>query len=131
MGEYTVVVGAGTLRSKAGHAVSFPHDWTGDGVTVEAAFTGAHVLHLAVAGCVLNDLYREAEALGLEIHGVCVSASGAYETGSWRSTGIDYTVHVESDAPQADVEALISRVDSVAEIPRAVRAGAPVRRVQT
>ncbi len=130
VGEYTVAVGAGTLRSRAAHAVSFPHAWTEVGVTVEAAFTGAHLLHLAAAGCVLNDIYREAEALGLEIHGVCVSARGEYETASWRSTGIDYTVRVECDAPQGEVEALIQRVDTVAEIPRAIRAGAPVRRRQ-
>jgi hypothetical protein len=34
--------------------VSFPHGWTEDGVMVEAAFTGAHLLYLAAAGCVLR-----------------------------------------------------------------------------
>jgi hypothetical protein len=28
------------------------HRWTPGGVTVEAGFTGGHLLHLAVAGCV-------------------------------------------------------------------------------
>jgi hypothetical protein len=32
--------------------VSFPHGWTEDGVMVEAAFTGAHLLYLAAAPAV-------------------------------------------------------------------------------
>ncbi len=92
MSDFTVVVGAGTLRSAAPDAVSFPHRWTTGGVTVDASFTGAHLLHLAAAGCVLNDIYREAEALGVMVSGVRVSASGDFETDSWRSTGIGYSV---------------------------------------
>lgn len=61
--RFEVAVGSGTLRSASGAAVSFPHRWTPDGVTAEADFTGGHLLHLAAAGCVLNDVYREAAAL--------------------------------------------------------------------
>jgi hypothetical protein len=42
-----------------------PHRWTADGVLVETEFTGAHLYHLAAAGCVLNDLFREAAGLGI------------------------------------------------------------------
>ena len=74
MGDFTVVV-VPALRSTAPDAVSFPHRWTTGGVTVDASFTGAHLLHLAAAGCLLNDIYREAEALGVMVSGVRVSAS--------------------------------------------------------
>ena len=67
--RFEVVVGAGTLMSGSVAAVRFPHRWTPGGVTVEADFTGGHLLHLAAAGCVLNDLYREAAALGIGLHG--------------------------------------------------------------
>src|SRR6202050_1430111 len=67
--RFEVVVGAGTMVSGSAAAVGFPHRWTPDGVTVEADFTGGHLLHLAAAGCVLNDLYREAAALGIELKG--------------------------------------------------------------
>jgi hypothetical protein len=33
------------------------------GVTVDAGFTGGHLLHLAAVGYVLDDLYREAATL--------------------------------------------------------------------
>jgi hypothetical protein len=60
---------AGTMMSGSETAVRLPHRWTPGGVTVEAGFTGGHLLHLAVAGCVLNDLYREATALGIDLDG--------------------------------------------------------------
>src|SRR5512142_2109211 len=60
--RFEIAVAAGTMRSDSDRAVRFPHRWTPEGVTVEADFTGGHLLHLAVAGCVLNDVYREGYA---------------------------------------------------------------------
>lgn len=92
-------------------------------------FTGAHLLHLAAAGCVLNDVYREAEQLGIHVEGVRVEAAGGYDPDSGQSTGIEYTVNVASPATPDQLGRLLERVDAVAEIPRAIRAGAPVRRI--
>jgi uncharacterized OsmC-like protein len=127
--RFEVTVGAGTMMSASGAAARFPHRWTPGGVTVEADFTGGHLLHLAAAGCVLNDLYREAAALGIELAGVRVTAAGGFDTASWQSTGIGYSVEVISDAPADQLAHLLDVVDRVAEIPRAIRAGATVRRV--
>lgn len=124
--RYRVRVAAGSLRD-AEATVSFPHRWTDHGVSVEADFTGAHLLHLSAAGCVLNDLYREAATLGLALHGVAVEADGDFDA-DWSSTGIRYAVEVDSDADPSDLADLVRRVDEVAEIPRAIRAGAPVTR---
>jgi uncharacterized OsmC-like protein len=127
--RFEVAVGAGTLMSASGAAVRFAHRWTPDGVTVEGDFTGAHLLHLAAAGCVLNDLYREAAARGIELKGARVTAAGGFDTMTWQSTGIGYCVQISSDAPAGDPADLLEAVDEVAEIPRAIRAGAAVRRV--
>ena len=124
--RFPVSVGAGSLCIDDGVAV--PHDWTGAGVTVEATFTGAHLLHLAVAGCVLNDVYREADKLGIRIDGVQVTAQGGFEDATWRSTGIEYLVAVDSTAPPTQIERLLAVVDDVAEIPRTLAAGTAVRR---
>jgi uncharacterized OsmC-like protein len=126
--RYEVKVGAGTLRSVEPEAVSMPHRWTPGGVTVEGAFTGAHLLHLAVAGCVLNDLYRESPSLGIVLDGVRVRAWGGFDDDTSASTGIAYTVELASGADEQQLAALLERVDEIAEIPRAVRAGAVVRR---
>lgn len=127
--RFEVAVGAGTLMSASGAAVRFPHRWTPDGVTVKADFTGGHLFHLAAAGCVLNDVYREAAALGIELKGVRVTATGGFDTATWQSTGIHYSVEVSSEAPVDELAHLLEVVDEAAEIPRAIRAGATVQRV--
>jgi uncharacterized OsmC-like protein len=126
--RYTVSVAAGALRSESEEAMRFPHRWTAEGVTVLGAFTGAHLLHLSIAGCVLNDLYREAAASGVDLRGVRVSAGGGFDTDTWASTGITYSVEIDSDASTDELARLLATVDEVAEIPRALRAGTTVRR---
>jgi uncharacterized OsmC-like protein len=131
MGEFDVVVGAGTLRGVGADVVDFPHRWTSGGVAVEASFTGAHLLHLAAAGCVLNDVFREAERLDVKVHGVRVTACGSFDAETWKSTGISYVVDVDSSAADDELAVLLDAVDSVAEIPKSIRAGAPVYRVRS
>jgi hypothetical protein len=129
VGNFEAVVGAGTLRGAAPDVVRFPHRWTPEGVTVETTFTGAHLLHLAVAGCVLNDVYREADRLGVPVLGVRVTASGDFDNETWQSAGIGYVVDVDSPASASELKSLLAVVDSVAEIPKSIRAGAPVERI--
>jgi uncharacterized OsmC-like protein len=127
--RFTVCVGAGTLRAAGDALARFPHRWTSEGVTVDADFTGGHLLHLAAAGCVLNDVYREAAVLGIELDGVRVTADGGFNTDTWESTGINYSVEIRSQVSREQVTQLLEVVDEVAEIPRVIRAGARVRRV--
>jgi hypothetical protein len=124
--RFGVAVSAGSLRVEGG--VSMPHAWTAEGVSIEGAFTGAHVLHLSVAGCVLNDLYREAERLGLSINGARVRAWGTFDPETWSSEGISYDVALDSSLRDADIATLLATVDDVAEVPKALRAGTTVRR---
>jgi len=116
---------AGSLRD--GEGVVLPHTWTEAGVVAGPATNGAQVLHLSVALCVLNDTYREASRLGIPVDGVAVEADGGFDD-AWRSTGVEYAVTVDSRAPADDLARLLAIVDEVAEIPRALRAGAPVTR---
>jgi hypothetical protein len=103
------------------------HSWTAEGVVAAPAANGAQLLNLSVALCVLNDTYREAERLGLKVDGVAVEADGGFDD-EWRSTGIEYTVTLDSQARAEDLARLVSVVDEIAEIPRAIRSGAPVTR---
>jgi uncharacterized OsmC-like protein len=82
------------------------HTWTEEGVVAGPASNGGQLLHLSVALCVLNDTYREAARLGIQVDGVAVEVDGAFDD-EWHST---------------------AAVDEVAEIPRAIRAGAAVAR---
>lgn len=129
MGDsFPVTLTAGTLLAEGSAGWVVPHVWTDRGVHVEAAPNGAGVLHVAVALCVLNDLFREGEALGTPVRGVRVSARGEFDTETWVSAGISYAVEVDSPAPAEEVAKLVARVDEVAEIPRALRAGTRVER---
>lgn len=119
--HYAVTAASGSFRTGTDAGLTtLPHRWTRTGIEVHGEATGAHLLHLAVACCVLNDTHREAEALGLHVHGVRVRASGGFDD-AWASTGITYAVDIDSpDAPEA-VASLLARVDEVAEIPMALR----------
>jgi glutaredoxin len=83
---------------------------------------------LSAAGCILNDVYREAARLGIAIDGVRVCAYGDFDQSTWESKGIEYEIEVASEASASDIESLIGLVDDVAEIPKALRAGATVVR---
>jgi hypothetical protein len=126
--RFAVVVSAGSLRPSDGAGVVMAHRWTAEGVVVEADFTGAHLYVLAAAGCVLNDLYREAVELGIEIDGARVHAEGGFDTATWASTGVEYEVELATRAGADEVERLVRVVDDVAEIPKTLRIGTTVLR---
>lgn len=128
MDGFAVTCAAGTFLGGSGDTTTrFPHRWTPGGVEVSAPFTGAHLLHASVAACVLNDLYREAGSLGVQLDGVLVEAEGGFAA-DWASTGISYRVQLDSPADPDALQRLLAAVDEVAEIPRAVRAGTRVSR---
>jgi hypothetical protein len=127
--DFPVTITAGSLRADESLGWAIPHVWTDEGAVVQTVPNGAGVLHVAVALCVLNDLYRESEELGVAVRGARVFARGEFDTESWVSTGITYAVEVDSAAPADQVAALVRRVDEVAEIPRVLRAGMNVERV--
>ena len=125
LSPFGVQAGAGRLRPAEG--VVLEHAWTAEGVVVGPATNGAQVLHLSVALCILNDTFREANRMGLDLRGVAVTADGQFDD-EWRSTGIEYAVTIDSPASDEEVARLIALVDEVAEIPKAIRGGAPVAR---
>ena len=90
-------------------------------------FNGGQLLHLAVAGCISNDLFREAAARGIELTRVVVTADGDYEGAPAVSTGISYAVEVEGSATEDELRSLVDHVDAIAEIPNSLRRGTAVR----
>jgi hypothetical protein len=64
----------------------------------------------------------------VDVAGVRVGARGEFDPETWQSTGVTYVVDVDSPAAPDTVSALLSHVDEVAEIPRALRAGMSVER---
>ncbi|MGZ4256371.1 MAG: OsmC family protein [Gaiellaceae bacterium] len=90
-------------------------------------FNGGELLYLAVAGCVSNDLFREARAEGIALRTVRVRVRGDFSGEPPVSEPIEYEVELEGDAPREQLEALAARVDEIAEIPNSLRRGTEVR----
>lgn len=89
-------------------------------------FNGGQLLNLAVAGCVSNDLFREAAKRGIVLHRVAVTAESDYAGDPAVSTAIQYAVEIDGDADQTVLDELVAHVDRIAEIPNSIRNGTPV-----
>ena len=90
-------------------------------------FNGGQLLYLAIAGCISNDLYREAATRGITLHRVRVTVDGDFPARGAPSTPIDVDVELEGDAAEADLASLLEEVDAIAEIPNSLRNATAVR----
>jgi putative redox protein len=92
-------------------------------------FNGGQLLYLAVAGCISNDLFRDARAAGIELSSVRVRVSGDFVGEPAVSDEIRYEVEVAGNVPEDQLRDLVDQVDEVAEIPNSLRRGTNVRLV--
>jgi len=90
-------------------------------------FNGGQLLYLAVAGCISNDLFREARTAGIELGTVRVKVSGDFVGDPAVSEEIHYEVELTGNATDNELSALIEQVDDIAEIPNSLRQGTYVR----
>lgn len=93
-------------------------------------FNGGQLLNLAVAGCVSNDLFREAARRGIRLDRVRVTADSDYGGDPATSSAIEYAVELAGDASDEALEDLVRYVDAIAEIPNSLRRGTAVRLVR-
>ncbi|HEY6058735.1 MAG TPA: OsmC family protein [Candidatus Limnocylindrales bacterium] len=84
-------------------------------------FNGGQLLYLAIAGCISNDLYREAASRGIALERVAVTVDGDFPGRGSVSTPIAVDVELEGAASSADLGALLDEVDEIAEIPNSLR----------
>ncbi|MDQ3878026.1 MAG: OsmC family protein [Actinomycetota bacterium] len=89
-------------------------------------FNAGQLLNLAVAGCISNDLFREAEKREIAIHQVRVKVVSDYVGDPAVSTPIEYEVTIEGDADRDVLDRLVRETDSIAEVPNSLRRGTDV-----
>jgi organic hydroperoxide reductase OsmC/OhrA len=87
---------------------------------------GGELLALAVATCYCNDLYREAAARDIRVHGVEVEVDTLFGGVGEPARQIRYRVTVTADAPDEAIRELIAHTDRVAEVHNTLRAGIAV-----
>ena len=117
-GRTTALGSAGTFTL----VVDRPVDGGGGG----QGFNGGQLLNLAVAGCISNDLFREAARVGIKLRRVRVVARSDYVGEPAVSTPIQYDVELHGDAPEDALRQLLEHVDTIAEIPNSLRHGTAV-----
>lgn len=91
-----------------------------------SAVNGGELLMLALATCYCNDLYREAQRMGIALTGVAVEAHAEFAGIGLAARDVRYRAEVQSPASPEQIDDLIRRTDAVAEIHNTVRAGVPV-----
>ncbi len=120
-GTHEVVVRTGT----SSQSLRIPPKAAGKG----SAVNGGEFLMVALATCYCNDLYREAERLGVALESVEVEAIAQFPGIGLAATDICYRATVSSPAPASAVAELLRETDAVAEVHNTVRAGVPVQLV--
>ena len=114
-GQVTALGSAGSFTL----VVDRPVDAGGGG----KGFQRRQLLDLTVAGCVSNDLFREAPRFDVELDAVRVTVEGDFLGDPAVSGAISYDVEPSGSG---DLAALVREVDRIAEIPNSLRQGTPV-----
>jgi hypothetical protein len=83
-GTYDVEIRSVPADRAASHAVPLSEvvlqHHRADGIQIQAQpLSGGHLLHLAVAGCVFNDLYLLAKERGIRLTEMRVAATGGFQ----------------------------------------------------
>ncbi len=91
-----------------------------------SAVNGGELLFLALATCYCNDIYREANDLGIPIDSVQVEVSGNFGARGEPAQNIKYRASIQSPAPREQVLDLMRHTDTVAEIHNTLRQANPI-----
>jgi len=94
-------------------------------VTAEL-LTGGHLLHLAVAGCLFNNILRMAGERAITVRELAVSADGSFEGEPTVSTGVTYSVRLAADASDDDLRQLVRESEAESAIGLTLRCGVAV-----
>ncbi len=84
-------------------------------------FSGGELLLLAIGGCYVNDIYREAAKADMVVTGVHVDVEADWGGDPVRAQNVTFAVKVEAEAPEEKILELIKHTDAVAEIPNSLR----------
>ena len=107
-GEGQVPVGTADLLIR--------HHKTGAARIAMSLPTGGHMLHLAAAVCLFNDLHTAAALAGLSLGPVAVRADGGFDETMTASTGIRLEVEISGDADPEELRRLVLETFEVSTV---------------
>ena len=88
--------------------------------------TGGHMLHLALAQCVFNNVLRISRERGLTLDDLAVTADGGFNAEGTASTGIDCTIVLGGNADRSDLTGIAEAAFSGSTVGAVLRRGGPV-----
>jgi organic hydroperoxide reductase OsmC/OhrA len=91
------------------------------------AYSGGELLFLVLGACYCNDIFREAAKRGMVVKSVAVDVEGDWGGDPVRAQNVTFSVKVEAEAGEAEIQDLIVHTDRVAEIHNSLRLGTPVK----
>jgi uncharacterized OsmC-like protein len=122
-----------TVHVRTVHDANFSVGWAGKhSLTIDRpeqeagsgfGFSGADLLLLALGACYANDLQCEAEARGIELHGVRVVCDCDWAGEPLRAQNINLGVRIEADADEDEVLALAEAADRRSRVHNTLRQG--------
>ena len=108
------------------HSILVAHHRAGTAEVKMAQMSGGSLLHLALAGCVFNNVLRMAGDRGISVDEASVRVSGGF-TDDGASTGVECHVDVLGDAPTEQLRALAQAAFDDSTVAAALRQGTVVR----
>jgi uncharacterized OsmC-like protein len=94
-----------------------------------ASGTGGHMLHLALAQCVFNNLLRMAHERGVTIDQLDVVADGGFNAEGTASTGIGCSIELRGDADRSVLTDLAEAAFADSTVAAVLRRGGSVELV--
>ncbi len=101
--------------------VILKHHRAGHAQVKAELLTGGHLLHLAVAGCLFNDILRAATERGITVRELEVSADGSFEGEPTVSTGVTCSVRLAADASDDDLPQRVREPEAESSIGHTLR----------
>jgi organic hydroperoxide reductase OsmC/OhrA len=126
MGDYRATIRMVSDTADPGGGFVVEHHRTPRAAIDVDLWSGGHLLHLAIASCLFNDILREAPDRGIAVDHLAVTANGDFDQNG--SSGIRYTIEIGTSADRSEVQRLVAEMEANAIIPKALRDGTPVER---
>lgn len=107
-------------------SIVFRHHLTERAQITIDTLSGGHLLHLAVAGCLFNDILRAAGERGVTITELQIVADGGFTGEPLLSTGVHYSVTIAGDASDDGLRELVVECQDASAVAQSLRRGTAV-----
>jgi len=92
-----------------------------------SSVNGGELLFLALATCYCNDVFREADSMGIVVRDLEVEVNGEFGGRGDPAKDVSFDVKIRADESEGKIKELLHLTDTVAEIQNTMRRAVPVK----